>query len=217
MCGILGIVSKRPIPVLEALQRLKRLEYRGYDSCGFATKEGFMLKRKGEIDDLMKEVKEKYPNLKSNIIIAHTRWATHGKVNDINAHPHTDCTGNIFVVHNGTIDNYEELKQELIIKGHKFISETDTEVIAHFIEDRIREGRDLKEIAKEIFNRFKGTYAILVLFRNRNKLWAIKNGSPLVLGLDKDTVYIASDVYSFLDKTQKVIVLEDYEFVEIEI
>ncbi len=217
MCGILGIISKNPISVLEALKRLKRLEYRGYDSAGFATREGFVLKRKGEIDSLIKEVKEKYSNLRSNIIILHTRWATHGKVSDINAHPHTDCTGNIFVVHNGTIDNFEEIKKELIKKGHKFMSETDTEVIAHFIEDRLKEGKDMKEIAKEIFKKFEGTYAILVLFRNKNKLYAIKNGSPLVLGMDKDTVYIASDVYAFLDKTQRIIVLDDYEFVEIEL
>ena len=217
MCGILGVVSRKEISILDALERLRRLEYRGYDSAGFATKEGFILKKVGDIDNLVKFVKEKYPNLSSNIIILHTRWATHGKVSEINAHPHTDCRERIYVVHNGTIDNYIELKEELEQRGHRFKSETDTEVIAHFIEDRLEMGWDMKKIVKDMFDHFEGTYAILVMFRNENKIYAIKNGSPLVLGLDEDTVYIASDVYAFLDKTQEVVILDDYEFVEIEL
>ena len=217
MCGILGIISKERIPVLEALKRLKRLEYRGYDSCGFATKEGFIIKRKGQIDDLIKEIKEKYLKLRSNIIISHTRWSVFGEVNDINAHPHFDCKREIFVVHNGTIDNFEEIKRELEDKGHKFYSQTDTEVIAHFIEDKIKEGKDLKDIAKEIFDKFKGTYAILVLFKNKNEIWFIKNGSPLVIGIGDKEIYLASDVYAFIDKTQNVIVLDDYEYGRVKI
>jgi len=217
MCGILGIVAKQEFPIVEALKRLKRLEYRGYDSAGFATKEGFCLKKVGLIDDLIKVVQEKYNGLKSNLIISHTRWATHGNVSDMNAHPHFDCNKEIFIVHNGTIDNYKEIRKELEEKGHRFWSETDSELFAHYFEQGIKEGKSIKEIVEEIFEKFEGTYAVLVIFKNQNKLIAIKNGSPLVMGIGEDVIFLASDVYAFLDKTQRVIVLDDYEWIEIKI
>jgi len=216
MCGILGIISKEQVSLSDALNKLKRLEYRGYDSCGLVTGEGFVLKRAGKIDSLIEEVKKNNFNLKSNIIVLHTRWATHGKVNVINAHPHSDCTGNIFVVHNGTIDNYKELREYLEKKGHVFKSETDSEIFAHWFEEGLRNNKSMREIALEIFEKFKGTYAVIVYIKNLNKLLAIKNGSPLVVGVGKDKIFIASDVYAFLDETQEVIILDDYEFLEIE-
>jgi len=207
MCGIIAIVSQKPFDVSEGLSRLKRLEYRGYDSYGFFSDKG-IYKRIGriELDNLRGETK---------IFIGHTRWATHGVVNEINAHPHTDCTGNIVIVHNGTIDNYRELKEYLKKRGHVFKSETDSEIFAHWFEDRLRDGKSLKEIVLEIFEKFRGTYAVVVYIRNLNKLIAIKNGSPLVVGLGKDRIFIASDVYAFLDETQDVVILDDYEFLEI--
>lgn len=212
MCGILGIVSKNEIEVKEALRMLENLEYRGYDSAGFVTKEGLVKKCVGKVDNLLLDV----DGIKSSLFVLHTRWATHGKVNEINTHPHFDCEKNIFIVHNGTIDNFEEIKQELINFGHRFISETDSEIFAHFFEQRLKEGKSIKEICLEIFKRFKGTYAVLVYIRNLNKVIALKNGSPLVIGIDNDRIFLASDVYAFYEKTQRVIILDDYEFVEIE-
>ena len=216
MCGILGIVSKTPIKLQEGLKRLKRLEYRGYDSAGFVTNNGIKLKKAGDIDSLMSSLSKEKLEEQINVFIGHTRWATHGKVNDINAHPHSDCNQNVYIVHNGTIENYKELKEYLIKKGHIFVSETDSEVFAHWIEDGLKEGKDIKSIVKDIFENFKGTYAVLAYIKNENKIIAIKNKSPLVIGIKNDRIYIASDVYAFLDDTQKIIILDDYEWVEIE-
>ena len=209
MCGIITIISKDTFDISEGIRRLKRLEYRGYDSYGFVTEDGFLLKKVGKIEetDFKKKVK---------IFIGHSRWATHGKVNEINAHPHTDCTNDIFVVHNGTIDNYLEIKEYLIKKGHKFKSETDSEIFAHLVEDMLKEGKSLKDIALYIFENFKGTYATIIYIKSLGKILAIKNGSPLVVGIKDDRIYIASDVYAFLDDTENVITLDDYEFAIIE-
>jgi len=207
MCGIIAIISQRPFDVSEGLNRLKRLEYRGYDSYGFfSDKEIYKRIGRIELDGVKGETR---------VFIGHTRWATHGVVNEINAHPHMDCTGNIVIVHNGTIDNYKELREYLEKRGHVFKSETDSEIFAHWFEDRIREGKSIKEIVLEIFEKFHGTYAVIVYIRNLNKLVAIKNGSPLVVGLGRDKIFIASDVYAFLDETQDVVMLDDYEFLEI--
>lgn len=210
------MVSKNPFRLEEGLKRLKRLEYRGYDSVGFVTDNGIKLKKAGDIDSLFSCLSKEYLEKEINTFIGHTRWATHGKVNDINAHPHTDCEENIYVVHNGTIENYKELKEYLIKKGHIFKSETDSEIFAHWIEDELKEGKDIKDIIKSIFENFKGTYAVLVYIKNKNKIIAIKNKSPLVIGIKDNRIYIASDVYAFLDDTQSIIVLDDYEWVEIE-
>jgi len=208
MCGIIAIISSKPFDVSEGLNRLKRLEYRGYDSYGFFS-ENTIYKRVGriELDGIKGETR---------IFIGHTRWATHGSVNEINAHPHTDCTGNIIIVHNGTIDNYKELREYLEKIGHVFKSETDSEIFAHWFEEGLKNKKSIKEIVLEIFEKFKGTYAVIVYIKNLNKLIAIKNGSPLVVGLSKDKVFIASDVYAFLDETQDVVILDDYEFLEVE-
>ncbi|MEM0481236.1 MAG: class II glutamine amidotransferase [Candidatus Aenigmatarchaeota archaeon] len=211
MCGILGIISKNAISAKEAINLLKNLEYRGYDSAGLVTKEGKVVKTVGKVDNLLNKV----DGLSSSLFILHTRWATHGKVSERNAHPHFDCEKNIFIVHNGTIDNYEEIKKEL--KNHTFYSETDSEVFAHFFEQKLKEGKNIKEICKEIFEKFKGTYAVLVYIKNLNKVVALKNGSPLVIGISKDKIFLSSDVYAFSKYTNRVIILEDYNFAEIEV
>ncbi len=213
MCGILGIVSKEPIKIKDALNRLKRLEYRGYDSAGIASASGFFLKKKGDIDSLLKVVQG--INSKDKVIIAHTRWATHGEVSDINSHPHLDCSGEIMIVHNGIIENYKELRKHLEKRGHIFRSETDSEVIAHLIEDEVRKGKDLKDAALQLFRKLKGTYAILILKKGENRVIALRKDSPLVIGLSNPTIFISSDVHTFLDLTQKVILLSDYELAEI--
>lgn len=211
MCGIFGIISKNAISAKEAINLLKNLEYRGYDSAGLVTKEGKVVKTVGKVDNLLNKV----DGLSSSLFILHTRWATHGKVSERNAHPHFDCEKNIFIVHNGTIDNYEEIKKEL--KNHTFYSETDSEVFAHFFEQKLKEGKNIKEICKEIFEKFKGTYAVLVYIKNLNKVVALKNGSPLVIGISKDKIFLSSDVYAFSKYTNRVIILEDYNFAEIEV
>ncbi|MEM5830136.1 MAG: class II glutamine amidotransferase [Candidatus Aenigmatarchaeota archaeon] len=213
MCGIIGVISKDKYSVKKALEMLKRLEYRGYDSVGYVTSNGKIIKSVGKVDNLL----SKCDSEEANIIIAHTRWATHGKVNEINAHPHFDCEKNIFIVHNGTIENFEELKKELESLGHKFVSETDSEIFAHFFEQRLKENRSIKEIAKEIFERFKGTYAVLIYIKNLNKVIAIKNGSPLLIGISENKIFFASDAYAFSEETNKVIVLDDYNFVEVDL
>lgn len=213
MCGIIGVISKDKYPVRKAIEMLKRLEYRGYDSAGYVTSNGTIFKCIGKVDNLFSKCDSEI----ANIIIAHTRWATHGKVNEINAHPHFDCEKNIFIVHNGTIENFEELKKELESLGHKFVSETDSEIFAHFFEQRLKENRSIKEIAKEIFERFKGTYAVLIYIKNLNKVIAIKNGSPLLIGISENKIFFASDAYAFSEETNKVIVLDDYNFVEVDL
>ncbi len=212
MCGIFGIISEYEIPIEFALRCLKRLEYRGYDSCGFATVEGLLMKKVGTVDSLIEKVDK---SLNSRVIITHTRWATHGGVTEYNAHPHHDCSKRIFIVHNGTIDNYKEIKRYLEKKGHKFYSETDSELFAHFIEEGLREGKSMKEIILDIFKSFKGTYAVLVLIKGINKLYAFKKDSPLVIGLGDRENFVASDIYAFIHKTNRFIVLDDYEFAEI--
>ncbi|MEM0379420.1 MAG: class II glutamine amidotransferase [Nanopusillaceae archaeon] len=204
MCGIVAIISEEFFDISEGLERLRRLEYRGYDSYGFCS-DKTIFKKVGRIEKI--DFKGK-----SKIFIGHTRWATHGKVSEINAHPHYDCNKEIFVVHNGTIDNYLELKNYLVERGHKFVSETDSEIFAHWFEEELKNGKEIKEIVLDIFKNFYGTYAVIIYLKNLNKIVAIKNGSPLVVGLDKNTIYLASDVYAFLDKVENIITMDDYEF-----
>ncbi len=204
MCGIVGITSKNPVPVREFLSSLKRMDYRGYDSYGFVTDSVGVKKKVGEIsveeDGMMA------------CGISHCRWATHGGVTKENAHPHADCAESLFAVHNGIIDNYQELKDELIKKGHKFRSETDSEVIAHFFEERGKEGKKTGEAAEEFFRRAKGEFAILLMRKGEHKLHALKRGSPLVLGIADGMNMIASDIYAFSGKTNKAVFLNEDEF-----
>jgi glucosamine--fructose-6-phosphate aminotransferase (isomerizing) len=205
MCGIVGIVSKEPIMLSDAVNSLKRLEYRGYDSFGFATNSGYIEKHIGEIEEFWA------PEIAANVICCHTRWATHGGVTEANAHPHADCHGELFVVHNGIIDNFRELRSELEAQGHVFRSETDTEIIAHFFE-----GKDIKEAVPEFFRRAKGEFAVLIVKKGDSKIYALKKGSPLVLGLHNGQRILASDIYAFSNKTNEAVFFSENEFAVID-
>lgn len=214
MCGIVGYIGyKKASDYL--IDSLKRLEYRGYDSAGICVVNEtnlFYQKTVGRIYQLEEKLKDK--NLEGSIGIAHTRWATHGEPSEKNAHPHFDCRKEIAVVHNGIIENYKELKKELEKKGHKFISETDTEIIAHLIEENWQ--GDLLEATRQALEKLEGTYGICVISKNEpEKLIAARNGSPLIIGIGDKEYFLASDASAFIAYTKKVIYLEDKELVEI--
>ena len=211
MCGIVGYVgTRRVVPIL--LEGLRRLEYRGYDSAGLVYHFENRLVRyraKGKLANLEKVVDE-HIGVASSTGIGHTRWATHGAPTEENAHPHTDCTGELVVVHNGIIENYSALKNELTAKGHVFTSETDTEVLAHLIEDCLQ--GDLVAAVREALARVEGSYAIGVLWAKEPELLvAARNHSPLVMGVSSDACYIASDIPALLPYTREVIFLDDRE------
>ena len=211
LCGIVGIVGDE-VKVEDVIDGLKKLEYRGYDSAGIAYRLNGDLKihkRPGRIDQLKKEI---YGELKLKVetAIAHTRWATHGSVNEINSHPHTDCSGKIAIVHNGIIENFEELRRELRSKGHKFKSDTDTEVIAHLIEENY--SGDLLESVIKAVGELEGAYAIGVIHTDHpGVIVAARKGSPLVVGKNENTALLASDVTPLIKYTRDVVFLEDGE------
>ncbi len=210
MCGIVGYIGKKKVvPLL--VNSLKRLEYRGYDSAGIAVigDEGMQLRRcVGKLRNL--EASIRLNPLEGTYGIGHTRWATHGRPSEENAHPHVDCKKEIVVVHNGIIENYLELKEELAKKGHKFVTETDTEVIAHLVEDNFR--GSLEEAVREGFTRINGAYALAIISTvDPHKIVVIKNGPPVVIGLGKEEYFIASDIPALLHHTKDVIFLDDGE------
>lgn len=195
------------------IKGLKRLEYRGYDSAGIALLNGGLnvYKKKGKVSELEQYLKGK--NLDSHIGIGHTRWATHGEPNDVNAHPHYSSTGKLAIIHNGIIENYSALKQELINKGHKFLSETDTEVFIHFIEDiKEHEKCSLDEAVRLALTRVIGAYAIVIMsLEDPDLLVAARKGSPLVVGVGKDEFFLASDATPIVEYTNEVVYLNDQE------
>lgn len=206
MCGIVG--CKTDEEGLSVINGLKRLEYRGYDSWGIAIQAGQSLriiKKVGKIG----EFSESKCLPKSCCAIAHTRWATHGGVTEVNAHPHTDCNSKIAVVHNGIIENFGELKRKLEKKGHVFKSETDTEVIPHLVEEYFKK-LCFKEACRKAVQELKGSYAVLILCKNR--IAAAKNESPLVIGLSKGRIILASDTSAFDKEITTAIFLEDDDF-----
>src|SRR3989338_7252413 len=211
MCGIVGVVSDNTVSK-KLYNGLKNLEYRGYDSVGMCLlhNNGFKLKKGvGKLEEVHKKVN--FLRFKGNIGIGHCRWSTHGSVTEQNAHPHVDCKNSISVVHNGIIENYSELKEELIKKGHKFNSQTDTEVIAHLIEDCIY-GNCIEEATRSALKKIEGSYALGILCVNEpEKLIAARNESPLIIGVGKNENFIASDVPSILSYTNKIVYLEDKE------
>jgi glutamine---fructose-6-phosphate transaminase (isomerizing) len=212
MCGIVAYVGKRQAQDV-IIKGLKRLEYRGYDSAGIALLNGGLnvYKKKGKVTDLEAYLKGK--NLDSRIGIGHTRWATHGEPNDVNAHPHYSSTGKLAIIHNGIIENYSSLKQELLNKGHKFLSETDTEVFIHFIED-IKEnvGCSLDEAVRLALTKVVGAYAIVIMsLEDPDLLVAARKGSPLVVGVGKDEFFLASDATPIVEYTNEVVYLNDQE------
>ncbi|NUM25590.1 MAG: glutamine--fructose-6-phosphate transaminase (isomerizing) [Candidatus Buchananbacteria bacterium] len=212
MCGIVGYVgTKAASPIL--LDGLKRLEYRGYDSAGIAVWDGHkinVLKTRGRVKELFDAVSAN--PLSGTVGIAHTRWATHGEPNEVNAHPHGDNDGNVFLVHNGIIENYKTLKNELEKEGHIFKSETDTEVLAHLIGKLLKSSKSLEEAVKKSLHLVKGAYAIAVMANSEpGTLVAARLSSPLRIGIGADQLIIASDPSAILSYTHQVITLGDKE------
>ncbi len=212
MCGIIGYVgNKEAYPVI--IKGLQRLEYRGYDSAGVAVFNGktHVYKKKGKVKDLIDAVGDQRPH--GTIGIGHTRWATHGQPNDINAHPHFSGNKRLVLIHNGIIENYALIKEALIKEGHTFESETDTEVLVHFIEEiQTRDNLVLEEAVRIALTKVVGAYAIVVMDKeDPNKLVAARKASPLVIGIGKDEFFIASDPTPIIEYTQKVVFLNDEE------
>lgn len=215
MCGIFGCIRKDD-EVAEAIHAsLKRLEYRGYDSVGEATLyQGklFIKKDVGKIDQVHAILD--LDSLPGKVGIGHTRWATHGAPTKANAHPHTDCEEQIAVVHNGIIENFAELKKELEDRGHSFRSKTDTEVLAHLVEEQMRGGLGLKEAVAETMKRVEGSYAVAVVsVKEPDKIVCARKESPLTVGVGQNGVYCASDIPAFLPYTNKVVIVNDGELV----
>jgi glucosamine--fructose-6-phosphate aminotransferase (isomerizing) len=217
MCGIFGCILKEGAAAPLIHQALKRLEYRGYDSVGEATiHDGklYIKKDSGKIDEVHRI--HNLDDLPGSIGIGHTRWATHGAPLMVNAHPHTDCGGQIAVVHNGIIENFAELKLELEGKGHIFQSRTDTEVIAHLIEEAFKTNPSLRleDAVLEAVRRLEGSYAIAIISpKEPDKIVCARHESPLVLGLGENALYCASDIPAFLPLTNKAVIIEDGELV----
>jgi len=214
MCGIIGYIGqKEAIPIL--LNGLKKLEYRGYDSAGIAVLKDNKIqikKCKGKIIKLENLLENNSP--KGNIGLGHTRWATHGKPNNLNAHPHNGCNSEIVVVHNGIIENYMPLRERLISEGHNFVSETDTEVLPHLIESNYQ--NDLTLAVKESIKEIEGSYAIGVIStRDPGKVIASRCGSPLIIGVGEGEMFLASDIPALLSYTKRVIFLEEREIATI--
>jgi glutamine---fructose-6-phosphate transaminase (isomerizing) len=213
MCGIVGYLGFRDAKEV-VLKGLKRLEYRGYDSAGIGLMNGSLnvYKKKGKVSELEKFLQEQ-GDLHSTIGIGHTRWATHGEPNDCNAHPHFSEAKDLAIIHNGIIENYASLKEDLMRRGHHFLSETDSEVFIHLIED-IKEHHScsLEEAVRLALSQVVGAYAIVVMSKHEpDKLIAARKGSPLVIGLGKDEFFIASDASPIIEYTNEVVYLNDYE------
>ncbi|GFI61648.1 glutamine--fructose-6-phosphate aminotransferase [isomerizing] [Clostridiales bacterium] len=212
MCGIVGYIGKNQAPSI-LIDGLSKLEYRGYDSAGVAVYnngEISVLKEKGRLANLIKLIIEN--PLSGNLGIGHTRWATHGAPSDVNAHPHLSGDGTISVVHNGIIENYMEIKEELTKEGFEFVSETDTEIIAQLISSYYKKGMTFEEAVFETADRLEGAYALGIICKNcPDKLIAVRKGSPLVLGKGDGENFIASDIPALLSYTREVYFLEENE------
>lgn len=210
MCGIVGYVGKKNcIPIL--IDGLKNLEYRGYDSAGIAflnDNQIKIIKKQGRLMNLEKEIDNKYY---SNLGIGHTRWATHGVANEINAHPHN--VGDITLIHNGIIENYEGLRDELINHGYQIDTENDTKIACAYIDYLYKSNHDMLKTLSMLKEKFKGSYALGILVNGSNKLYAIRKDNPLIVGVSNDGNYIASDVFAILNETNKYIVLDNNEVV----
>jgi glucosamine--fructose-6-phosphate aminotransferase (isomerizing) len=211
VCGIVGYIGRREaIPVL--LEGLRSLEYRGYDSAGLAVIHRNRLqvtKTAGRVQDLRDRVSDR---TRSTVGIGHTRWATHGEPNEVNAHPHTDTEGRIAVVHNGIIENAEQLRDALTARGVKLASDTDTEALAHMIAAEAPPGTSLEDAVRRTLRHVEGTYGLVVLdLRNPHELVVARNGSPIVLGIGESEMFVASDVAALVRYTKQVVYLDDAE------
>jgi len=218
MCGIVGYIGAREAQDI-LIDGLKRLEYRGYDSCGIAvlSPDGQIIvsKKEGRISNLEAELRDEH--LPGTIGIGHTRWATHGKPSDENAHPHGDSSGATVLIQNGTVENYNELKEALRLKGHSFLSETDTEVLAHLVEDEFDNGAaTLIEATRAALKRVRGAYALCILHEKEpDRLVAARSGAPLLLGVGDGEYFVSSDAASIIPYTRRVLYLNDEELLEI--
>src|SRR5580704_8900239 len=208
MCGIVGILGRSPVAE-QLVDALKRLEYRGYDSAGVATLEsGRLTRRRAEGKLRQLEAKLRQAPLRGKIGIGHTRWATHGRPNEKNAHPH--ATDRLAVVHNGIIENFRELREELERKGAKFGSETDTEVVAHLVTDEMAKGRSPAEAVAAALPRLRGAFALAFLFEGENDLMiGARKGSPLAVGYGDGEMYLGSDAIALAPFTDTISYLED--------
>ncbi len=216
MCGIVGYTGKKDVQSV-VLVGLERLEYRGYDSCGIAVvtsnNELKIVKVVGRLQNLMNSINGR--GISGTAGIGHTRWATHGKVSEKNAHPFTDCSGSFAVVHNGIIENYREIKEKLVKKGHKFVSDTDSEVVVHLVEDYF-DGDFLKAVIKTA-NELEGSFALVFLSsRYPKRLIGVRKGSPLIVGIGSDGYAFASDPLALVGVCHKMIVLKDEEVADLE-
>ena len=215
MCGIIGYIGNNNASTI-LFQSLKRMEYRGYDSAGIATINDNKLTVKkdiGRIDQINQKIK--FETAKGKIGIAHTRWATHGSVTIENCHPHTSCNEEIVLVHNGIIDNYKQLQEELS-KKHNFKSETDTEIIAHLIEEEYGKRKEPIESLKSVVEKLAGSFALVVIFKERvNEIYGVRKYAPLIIGKGEKENFIASDIVSFINYTDNVIFLEDKEIAKV--
>src|SRR6056297_1783302 len=216
MCGIIGRVGDGEA-IEPLLTGLENLEYRGYDSAGVAVQNGAginVAKRSGTVGDLKAAIEDTH--LGGQLGIGHTRWSTHGPPTDENAHPHTDSTADVAVVHNGIIENYGALKERLQEAGHEFTSDTDTEVVPHLIQYYVDRGHDGETAFRHAIEELTGSYAIAAMCDGDDRLYAARDGSPLVVGIDGDDYYLASDVPAFLEYTDDLIYVEDGDVVVLE-
>jgi glucosamine--fructose-6-phosphate aminotransferase (isomerizing) len=209
MCGIFGYVGKKEAPAI-LIDGLKALEYRGYDSAGLYVLGAGLVKAVGQVKNLEAKVTRDFVG---QVGIAHTRWATHGVPTEVNAHPHTDCEGKIYLAHNGIIENYGELKADLIGKGHKFVSATDSEVVAHLLEDFTKKGDTFSEALIKTLAMIRGTYGLAIVnTAEPDRLYVARKGSPIVLGIGEGENFIASDPSAIVPHTKKVLYLNDGEW-----
>ena len=212
MCGIVAYIGPREAyPII--LKGLKRLEYRGYDSAGIALLNSGLkvYKKKGKVADLEETLQGKA--LHANVGMGHTRWATHGEPNDCNAHPHTSASGKLAIIHNGIIENYAQIKKELVNKGYKFHSDTDTEVLLNFIEDiKLNNNCSLEEAVRIALKRIVGAYVIVLIDNNDPAtVIAARKGSPLVIGIGQGEHFLAYDATPIIEYTKEVVYVNDYQ------
>ncbi|MGI8883197.1 MAG: glutamine--fructose-6-phosphate transaminase (isomerizing), partial [Pyrinomonadaceae bacterium] len=213
MCGIVGYVgNKQVVPLI--IDGLRKLEYRGYDSAGIAVvdenHELSMRRAEGKLRNLEECIR--LNPLDGNYGIGHTRWATHGRPTEENAHPHRDCTGRIVVVHNGIIENYLKLKEELRAKGHEFKTETDTEIVAHLVEENLKSGASFEESVRETVKRLHGIFALSIISADEpDTIIAVREGAPVVIGLGDGEFFVASDIPPILQHTRDVFYLGEKE------
>ncbi|MEK0340109.1 MAG: glutamine--fructose-6-phosphate transaminase (isomerizing), partial [Nitrosopumilus sp.] len=212
MCSIIGYIGKKiASPII--VNGLKRMEYRGYDSVGVATESENQIELKkgiGKVDEV--NLKIHLDKLPGKIGIGHTRWATHGKVTDVNAHPHPSNSGKIAIVHNGIIENFEELKKQLENEGYSFKSETDSEVIANLLQKNYELTGDVKETILKTVSKLKGHFSFVAMFEN-GQLAAARFHEPLIIGIGKDDFFLSSDVLGFIEYTDDAIYMENGNFV----